>query len=236
MNIGGIELNEELVTAARMRFDQNFSLNRKANQLTFGEYLELFASGRTARFISPLAKVCATMVGSIRKNYFEDILPEKSTIAGIQAALRADTDADGIRKTITLLAREQGIQVTWVKRGGQDLTFFTKILLLNGWRCCLIEVRKIQKHPHGPNAKYFITAVSQSRLQNFERCIILQRTEALQRLSIIPVGDIIFAYGSEDPKSDRITLNIPHERRELYHNIRPRLNWERYVNAWDYLK
>lgn len=51
-----------------------------------------------------------------------------------------------------------------------------------------------------------------------------------ERIFVIPSHDILNAYGVQ--KNRALRLQLPVEKRPIYNDIRPRLDWWSYENAW----
>lgn len=115
---------------------------------------------------------------------------------------------------------------------GRVFTLGTK-LTLNGKRCGISSISN-QFTPTTSYRKYARLAVTTKSLRKFDFLIcVLYITKSKKQFFIIPTADLLSASYS---KSEHYCFYLPYEILPVYNNIRPKLDWYSYINAWHLLK
>lgn len=115
-----------------------------------------------------------------------------------------------------------------VKLSSRRLFRAKHTVLLNG---LVYSVHYCKKASMARSVPYSRVTLTKEILKRTDGVIVLREWKGPEQFFVIPSQEILAAYG-EGGKPPYFTIYIPTDRRPVYRNNTPRLDWWQYENAW----
>jgi hypothetical protein len=237
------------VRAAKTLWD---SLSRRSEHLRtvrFGQLLDYFE--REELRFSEIADICGVSparVGQIYKTYFKRLFGDRSGHERYDAyvqrrldarwqALEAATFAKDELRQVIGRARAASCKVEGIptQRPKGDSKVRVNSLYINGRRCSVLQATKA-KELRDAQCSYFRFKLAGSVLRNVEAVIFhCAAPEFPHRIFIVPRQVLLpLLEGTAAGHSKKVYL--PTQKRPVYRNRLPRIDYWKYQNAWHHLR
>lgn len=142
------------------------------------------------------------------------------------------TPIDPSLKVVAMYARRAGVKVEGVWQ--LNNTYSKKYLLLNGVKCLVSVTRRLTKTSSMTKRLYYTRSVSLKLLRETPFLVVLGAAKGYEpNCYVIPCDQVLEAYSAKGPY---LQVYLPTKREPLYNNMKPRLDWWQYHNAWHLLK
>lgn len=246
VQIGPFELDDAKVVEARARFEAN-AQRRHKDETTFDEYLELFANDCTS-FASigenrpKRLRLSREMVRLVYRKYFVDLFTRRpgGRVRQKFCALKTikiksrELPTDGAIKEVAEAAVKKGLTFEKEQIKGRSFPVFRKRVLWLNYKRCLVRLATEKWSPRGTKRFYIPIWWSKNYLKSADFAVIVQKVLGYpERFFIAPTVDLLEIWGD---KKTIGSFYIPLEKLPVYQNIRPRIDWWQYENAWHLLK
>jgi len=235
---------EDPVERARIRFELLKKHGNSKIALNFDELMKLYANDcNTFIQIAGPGEVSRERIRWLYQTIFADITPgrpdgtTRRKVCTRKRDIKRVDDAFKCHSRFTLIAKKAmkigyKIKPVFIKeKHGRDRTGFSKIKLsING---CLVKIARIKRQRRIGKRIYFPLFLHiGSTIKATEFVIGVVGEESRPKIYIIPIKILLEL--SRGRSSFHIF--IPTEKLPPYHNIRPRVDWWQYLDAWHLLK
>ena len=249
MEIRGKSLDDARVARVRARFERDRTKPHRLKKpilLTFDELLDHFAND--CMTFADIGKIIVDggmtreRVRQLYNRYFVGLFPtrkngrKRQKVCILKRRHIAKKEAmtnfsdDELLAYVAQKAQLAGYIVhRKVENRGSSAFANKNILLMNGSSYTVHFVQSALARSHDSPALFFSVGFSSRILKSTKGAIIVTRREGVEHIFIVPSREVLAKYGSG---KHRVTVCIAPERRPVYKNNVPRLDWWKYENAW----
>lgn len=255
MKVGPFVLDDAKVAEAKARFEAN-AVYRRKDKTSFEKYLGLFAND--CQSFTAIGKnkpkrrrLSRGMMGMVYKRYFADLFPRRSgghsrnrfcLLKKVSIRARELPADKCLVREVGEVATQQGFDFKREPYLGMSMTdrdryFKKKFVQIGNKRCRLY---KITKPFFTPETKRFYahTNIRVNSVRTADFLIIQTKIENYPtQFWIIPVADCLEIFNDKITSGAKsVAFYLPVEKLPVYRNIKPKVDWWKYENAWHLLR